>query len=71
MAPAFVKPYLKPNKNDRNDAEVICEVVQRPSMRFVAAKSPEPFCICTMTDCSNPSWHTIFSGKIKWLQLLL
>ena len=41
MAPAFVKPYLKSNKNDRNDAEAICEAVQRPSMRFVAAKSPE------------------------------
>lgn len=41
MAPAFVKPYLKANKNDRNDAEAICEAVQRPSMRFVAEKSPE------------------------------
>jgi len=35
IAPAFVKPYLKANKNDRNDAEAICEAVQRPSMRFV------------------------------------
>jgi transposase len=41
MAPAFVKPYLKSNKNDRNDAAAICEAVQRPSMRFVAAKTPE------------------------------
>ena len=41
MAPVFVKPYLKSNKNDRNDAEAICEAVQRPSMRFVAAKTPE------------------------------
>ena len=41
MAPAFVKPYLKSNKNDRNDAEAICEAVQRPSMRFVAAKTLE------------------------------
>ena len=41
MAPAFVKPYLKSNKNDRNDAEAICEAVQRPSMRFVTPKSPE------------------------------
>lgn len=41
MAPAFVKPYVKSNKNDRNDAEAICEAVQRPSMRFVAAKTPE------------------------------
>ncbi len=41
MAPAFVKPYLKSNKNDRNDAEAICEAVQRPNMRFVTAKTPE------------------------------
>lgn len=41
MAPAFVKPYLKSNKNDRNDAEAICEAVQRPTMRFVAIKTPE------------------------------
>jgi transposase len=41
MAPVFVKPYLKSNKNDRNDAEAICEAVQRPSMRYVAPKSPE------------------------------
>lgn len=41
MAPAFVKPYLRSNKNDRNDAEAICEAVQRPTMRFVAPKSLE------------------------------
>ncbi len=41
MAPVFVKPYLKGNKNDRNDAEAICEAVQRPNMRFVEPKTPE------------------------------
>jgi transposase len=41
MAPIFVKPYLKTNKNDRNDAEAICEAVQRPSMRFVQPKTPD------------------------------
>ncbi|MBN3790167.1 IS110 family transposase [Burkholderia sp. Ac-20353] len=41
MAPRFVKPYVKTNKNDRNDAEAICEAVQRPNMRFVAIKSIE------------------------------
>ncbi len=41
MAPIFVKPYLKSNKNDQNDAEAICEAVQRPNMRFVVPKSPE------------------------------
>ena len=39
MAPAFVKPYLKSNKNDRNDAEAICEAMSRPGMRFVQIKT--------------------------------
>ncbi len=39
MAPQFVKPYVKSNKSDAADAEAICEAVQRPSMRFVPAKS--------------------------------
>jgi transposase len=39
MAPQFVKPYVKSNKNDANDAEAICEAVARPSMRFVPQKS--------------------------------
>lgn len=41
MAPQFVKPYVKTNKNDAADAEAICEALQRPSMRFVPAKSIE------------------------------
>jgi transposase len=41
IAPQFVKPYVKGNKNDANDAEAICEAVSRPSMRFVPLKSPE------------------------------
>jgi transposase len=41
MAPQFVKPYRKNDKNDGNDAEAICEAVQRPNMRFVPMKSPE------------------------------
>jgi transposase len=39
MAPRFVKPYVKANKNDHADAEAICEAVGRPTMRFVAVKS--------------------------------
>jgi len=39
IAPQFVKPYVKSNKNDANDAEAICEAMSRPSMRFVAVKS--------------------------------
>jgi transposase len=39
VAPQFVKPYVKSNKNDRVDAEAICEAMSRPSMRFVTPKS--------------------------------
>ncbi len=41
MAPQFVKPYVKTNKNDRNDAEAICEAVARPNMRFVPVKTAD------------------------------
>ncbi len=41
MAPQHVKPYVKGNKNDANDAEGICEAVGRPNMRFVALKTVE------------------------------
>ena len=41
IAPQFVKPYVKSNKNDRNDAEAICEAMTRPSMRYVAVKTVE------------------------------
>jgi transposase len=41
MAPQFVKPYVKSNKNDAADAEAICEAVSRPNMRFVPIKNGE------------------------------
>ncbi len=41
MAPQFVKPYVKTNKNDAADAEAICEAVSRPNMRFVPGKTAE------------------------------
>ena len=39
IAPAYVKPFVKRQKNDAADAEAICEAAQRPSMRFVPVKS--------------------------------
>jgi transposase len=39
MAPQFVKPYVKTNKNDAADAEAICEALGRPGMRFVPIKT--------------------------------
>lgn len=41
MPAQYVKPYVKRGKNDASDAEAICEAVTRPTMRFVAVKTPE------------------------------
>jgi transposase len=41
MPPAYVKPYVKRQKNDCTDAEAICEAVTRPNIRFVPTKTPE------------------------------
>jgi transposase len=41
MPPAYVKPYVKRNKNDGRDAEGVCEAMGRPTMRFVPVKSLE------------------------------
>lgn len=41
ISPQYVKPYVKGNKNDYNDAQAIAEAAQRPSMRFVPIKSVE------------------------------
>lgn len=41
MPPAYVKAYVKRNKNDARDAEAACEAVGRPTMRFVPVKSVE------------------------------
>jgi len=57
MSPQFVKPYVKSNKNDTQDAEAICEAVTRPSMRFVAIKTVEQQDI--------QSLHRIRSGFVQ------
>ena len=41
IAPKFVKPYVKNQKNDMADAEAIVEAASRPTMRFVEVKTPE------------------------------
>ena len=41
ISPAYVKPYVKRQKNDAADAEAICEAVTRPNMRFVPVKTEE------------------------------
>jgi len=41
IPPAYVKPYVKRQKNDAADAEAICEAVTRPNMRFVPVKTED------------------------------
>jgi transposase len=64
MAPQFVKPYVKTNKNDVADAEAICEAVARPNMRFVPVKNLEQqavlaHCIAPGTPSSVRVLHTL------------
>src|ERR1700684_3719044 len=42
MPPAYVKPYIRRQKNDASDASAICEAVTRPSMRFVGVRAGDP-----------------------------
>ncbi len=57
MAPQFVKPYVKSNKNDAADAEAICEAVARPSMRFVPIKNIEQQAVLSL--------HRVHQGFVK------
>lgn len=57
IAPQFVKPYVKSNKNDAADAEAICEAVSRPSMRFVPIKSLEQQAVLAL--------HRVRQGMVK------
>ncbi len=57
IAAQFVKPFVKSNKNDRADAEAICEAAGRPSMRFVSVKT------CRQQD--TQAMHRIRSELIK------
>jgi transposase len=57
MAPQFVKPYVKTNKNDMADAEAICEAVSRPNMRFVPIKDVEQQAVLAV--------HRVRQGMVK------
>ena len=58
MAPQYVKPYVKTNKNDLRDAEAIAEAVTRPSMRFVPIKN----CGATRSPSLAPGARTPHGG---------
>ena len=56
MPPAYVKPYVKRQKNDATDAEAICEAVSRPNMRFVETKTAEQqSCVIYISATSPPA----------------
>lgn len=57
MAPQYVKPYVKTNKNDIADAEAICEAVGRPNMRFVGIKTVDQQAILSV--------HRVRQGFVK------
>lgn len=57
IAPQFVKPYVKGNKHDAADAAAICEAASRPSMHFVAVKSPDCQAVLAL--------HRVREGFIK------
>src|SRR5204862_6008534 len=57
IAPQFVKPYVKTNKNDAADAEAICEAVARPNMRFVPVKNIEQQSVLSL--------HRVRQGFVK------
>lgn len=57
MAPQFVRPYVKTNKNDAADAEAICEAVTRPTMRFVPIKNLEQQAVLSL--------HRVRQGFVK------
>ena len=48
IPPAYVKPFVKRQKNDAIDAEAICEAMSRPTMRFVPVKTAEQQAALTM-----------------------
>jgi transposase len=70
MAPSFVKPYVKTNKNDYNDAEAICEAVGRPNMRFVPVKSPEQQALLAL-HCARSGWVKARTAQANQIRGLL
>ena len=56
IAPAYVKPFVKRQKNDAADAEAICEAAQRPSMRFVPVK----------TEAQQAAAHRAWAQATEW-----
>ena len=63
VAPQFVKPYVKTNKSDRNDAEAICEAVGRANMRFVPVKTAEQQAVLSV---HRARCHRRSDSRVNW-----
>jgi len=64
MSAAYVKPYVKRQKNDAADA--ICEAVTRPNMRFIASKTPEQqSCLLLRAQTRFPEKERLGSARLK------
>lgn len=70
MAPKFVTPYRKNQKNDGNDAEAICEAVGRPNMRFVPVKTADQQAIMVV-HCVRAQLSAARTGLINQVRGLL
>ena len=71
MAVQLIKPYRTKQKNDRNDAEAICEAVSRPQMRFVPIKTVEQQAVLTVHRAREllVSERTAVANQIRGLLL--
>lgn len=69
IPPQYVKPYVKRNKNDANDAEAICEAVSRPTMSFVPVKTLEQQDIQSLhrVRCERVKQRTAIANQIRGL----
>ncbi len=69
IAPQYVKPYVKSQKNDAADAEAICEAVARPNMRFVAVKHVDQQSVLALhvARCGFVKARTALSNQIRGL----
>jgi transposase len=62
IAPQLVKPYVKRGKNDAADAEVLCEAMSRPTMRFVPVKTAEQQAALMLVDVGSMQTCGVCSG---------
>ena len=71
VSPQFVKPFVKSQKNDANDAEAVCEAISRPSMRSVISSagttnSKKLLPLRDRTVLSSSQWHQSAKGTSIW-----